>query len=84
MIVRGMHAFVLRDRVDEGPAIPQQPWIGQGGASAPGGATHGPLPFEARVRRDWLHVVVGNVKVFLGRLASAVHVQDERAFITRL
>ena len=26
----------------------------------------------------------GNVKLFLSRLASAVHVQDERAFITRL
>ena len=44
MIVRGIRAFVLRDLVDAGLAIPQRPWVRQGGASAPGGATHGPLP----------------------------------------
>ena len=73
MIVRGTRAFVLRDLVDEGPAIPQRPWVGQGGASAPGGATHGPLPREAWVRRDWLHVFVREREGVLGsaRLSGA-------------
>ena len=73
MIVRGIRAFVLRDLVDEGPAIPQRPWVGQGGASAPGGATHGPLPREAWVRRDWLHVLVREREAVLGsaRLSGA-------------
>ena len=57
-MVRGIRAFVLRNLVDAGPAIPQRPWVRQGGASAPGGATHGPLPQGAGVRRDWLHVLV--------------------------
>ena len=72
-MVRGIRAFVLRDLVDEGPAIPQRPWVGPGGASAPGGATHGPLPQEARVRRDWLHVVVRKREGVLGsaRLSGA-------------
>ena len=74
---------MLRDLVDEGPAIPQRPWVGQGGASAPGGATHGPLPREAWVRRTGSTSWFGNRKLFLGRLASAVHVQDERAFINK-
>ena len=83
-MVRGIRAFVLRDLVDEGPALPQRPWLGR----------VVPRLLEARhtVRRrgrcgcdatgstSW----IGNGKVFLGRLASAVHVQDERAFITRL
>ena len=64
---------MLRDLVDEGPAIPQRPWVGQGGASAPGGATHGPLPQEAWVRRDWLHVLVRKREAVLGsaRLSGA-------------
>ena len=73
MIVRGIRAFVLRDLVDAGPAIPQRPWVGQGGASAPGGATHGPVPREAWVRRDWLHVLVREREAVLGsaRLSGA-------------
>ena len=75
---------MLRDLVDEGPAIPRRPWVGQGGGSAPGGATYGPLRgrrgCDAPGSTSWF----GNVKLFLSRLASAVHVQDERAFITRL
>ena len=72
-MVRGIRAFVLRDLVDEGPAIPQRPWVGQGGASAPGGATHGPVPREAWVRRDWLHVLVREREAVLGsaRLSGA-------------
>ena len=72
-MVRGIRAFVLCDLVDEWPAIPQRPWVGQGGASAPGGATHGPPPREAWVRRDWLHVVVRKREGVLGsaRLSGA-------------
>ena len=82
MIVRGIRAFVLRDRVDAGPAIPQRPWLGR---VVPRllEARHtvrcrGRRGCDATGSTSWF----GNVKVFLGRLASAVHVQDERAFIT--
>ena len=73
MIVRGIRAFVLRDLVDEGPAIPRRPWVGQGGGSAPGGATYGPAPREAWVRRAWLHVLVREREAVLesARLSGA-------------
>ena len=84
MIVRGIRAFVLRDLVDEEPAIPQRPWLGR---VVPRllEARHtvrfrGRCGCDATGSTSWF----GNVKLFLGRLASAVHVQDERAFITRL
>ena len=64
---------MLRDLVDEDPAIPHRPWVGQGGGSAPGGATFGPAPREAWVRRDWLHVLVREPEAVLGsaRLSGA-------------
>ena len=81
-MVRGIRAFVLRDLVDEGPALPQRPWLGR---VVPRllEARHtvrfrGRRGCDATGSTSWF----GNVKLFLGRLASAVHVQDERAFIT--
>ena len=64
---------MLRDLVDEDPAIPHRPWVGPGGASAPGGATHGPVSREAWVRRDWLHVLVREREAVLesARLSGA-------------
>ena len=83
-MVRGIRAFVLRDLVDEGPALPQRPWLGRVEPRLLE-ARHtvrfrGRCGCDATGSTSWF----GNVRLFLGRLASAVHVQDERAFITRL
>ena len=72
-MVRGTRAFVLPIPSRKGRATPQRPWAGPGRASAPGGATHGPVPLETWVRRDWLHVVVREREAVLGsaRLSGA-------------